>query len=682
MSNDYTYPYFPSVPLEPRKNAEYRKSILLDARQDPSLQKQLMSMCAEDSLFWISTFGLLFEPRPRPKTLLFIPWAHQIPVWKTLDNAIGHEDVGGEKSRSEGFTWIVTSLFFHKWLFWDQFQGGCVSKDEETVDNPRNPDSLMWKFDWHLRKLPKWMVGESDKDWVRTINNHTLKNLRNDATLVGFATTQNVGTAGRYTAFFFDELAKFPRGPDEKAVVSVQQTTYCRIMGSTPFGPDGIYYKIMTGESDMTKITLHWSDNPTRRIGAYKILIGPSNQRTLVLIDRNYWVTEANRNGHEEVDHDNLDQYAQQVVDSKTNVFGYEFMIEGEFVQNDRIRSPWYDKECRRPGATPKSIAQELDMDFGGSSSRHFDFNLLDRLERDAPAPQVRGDLIYRPMVNHYSDLKSPKFRVTGTGRTLLWFQPDIHGRPPAVRRYVVSCDIASGTGGIKSSNSTVCVLNEATGEQVAAYASPDIFPNDFADFAVALCHWFVGHSGQPARLIWEANGPPGTIFGNRVKDLEYPHVYFRSGSPEAFITRETKNLGWWSNNKTRAALFGEFERGLSTGELVIRDKTCLHEAKFYMNMPGGKIEHIAASSEEDPAGAGESHGDRVIACALAWWWARDLRGDDREISEADVPPNSFKARQLRARREEAAEFLWKPKSQRGSATKFLSRGALRRFKG
>jgi hypothetical protein len=172
--------------------------------------------------------------------------------------------------------------------------------------------------------------------------------------------------------------------------------------------------------------------------------------------------------------------------------------------------------------------------------------------------------------------------------------------------------------------------------------------------------------------VIWESNGPPGIQFTQRIKQLEYPNVYYR-GSTEEVFEKETKKLGFHTNLKSKPAAFGEFSRAIAVGDCEILSHVTLEEAKGYQNMPGGKIEHIAASNEEDPAGAGERHGDRVIAAVLAWWVAKDYMrsGDAADAATVEAPPNSFLGRRARALQESQAEKMWRPRSERRRSNVF-----------
>ena len=50
--------------------------------------------------------------------------------------------------------------------------------------------------------------------------------------------------------------------------------------------------------------------------------------------------------------------------------------------EHGKVRSPWYDAECKRC-AHPQEVAQEHDIDFSGSDYQFFDTKMLDEIERE-----------------------------------------------------------------------------------------------------------------------------------------------------------------------------------------------------------------------------------------------------------------------------------------------------------
>lgn len=609
--------FYLEVPKDPAENLRYRIALREKAARDKKLQKAIISACREDTLFFFNAFCYLFEPRPRPRIIPLITWPHQEPFVLALDEHLGYRDIGIEKARGEGASWMVLMKFFKEWVFHPApIAFGLVSRNESAVDTPNDPDCLMWKLDFQLKKLPNWMRPRAQ----RSLSDHSLTNLDNGATIVGYSATGDVASGGRKTAFLMDELAKFPKGADREAMDSTFPVTDCRILVSTPKGSSGAYYDAMHEESSMAKIILDWKDNPTRNRGLYRLEKGE-----IVEIDP---VNNPLPAGYRE--------------EANTRIFpklkSRGFNLEGT------TRSPWYDKQCVRPGATPQSIAQELDRDYGGSGFRYFDEELISKLKENIRAPLTRGMLAYDP------EELTPRWMHNENGELHLWIRIGLDGQPPA-GQYVVGCDVAAGTGGDFSSNSVACVIDKLSGEQVAEFATRHMRPDRFAEWAIALAKWFHG-----AYLIWESNGPPGRTFTNTVMEHHYGNIYFRTVK-EQIGNKRTKKPGWHSSPGDKSELLGGVSEGglhaaAESGALKIRSAPLLEECKQYA-FENGKVAHVKSLRTQDEAAKGESHGDRVIAAGVAWLGAKD-RPIERKPTHQTAPPGSYAARRL-AREEEAS---------------------------
>jgi hypothetical protein len=612
--------FFSQVPRDLGRNLRYRIELRKRAQGDAGFRRAMLTACKHDILFFFAAWCWLYEPRPRktedgitlPNIIPFIPWDHQIPVIREIDEHLGFRDIGMEKSRGEGASWIAVLFSLHRWLFRQMSAIGLVSRTENAVDNPDDPDSLMWKLDWELEQLPRWMGGVKDKEYKRTLSDHTLKNLRNGSTITGYAATGDVASGGRKLFFLADELAKFPRGPDREAMASTQHVTDSRFVVSTPKGSEGAYYELMHEPSNMVKLVLDWQMNPTRNRGMYTFVDGVP-----VAVDP--------------VNNplpDNYNPPTKKILDLFSRLRRKGFVLER------RKRSPWYDRECDRPGATPQNIAQELDRDYGGSAYRFFGDEFFRAAEKTVLQPVSRGVVTYHP------ETLEPEFQTTRDGPVQLWCNLDVQNSPPE-STYVVGADISSGLGGSYTSNSVVEVVDVLTMEQVMEYAINTVSPTEFAEHCVAIAKWF-----HDAYLIWEANGP-GAAFTNRAKALSYPNVYYRSvlwrrGS------KKTKEMGWWSDTRTRQALFGEVRRRVVAGTLKLRSDSLVKECQQYQ-VVADQIIHTGAAKTLDDSSRGQAHGDRVIAMGVCLHGVADrpltkVKAD--EVRRTKIPYGSMAWRQ------------------------------------
>lgn len=579
--------FYSKVPKLLSQNLAYRLDLRKRAAADAGFRRAVLTACKHDVLYWMSAWCFVYEPRVRfgpdgrqlPKTIPFIPWTHQAPVIREIKANLGIRDIGVSKSRGEGMSWIGILLALHDWLFDPGSKIGLVSNTEKKADDPGNMDSLGAKVDWELTKLPSWMVprfkrNQSDHSWV---------NESNFSQINAFAATSDAGRGGRYKWFLPDELAFWERGQDSRFMASIRGATESRLVISTPNGSDGEYFSFMHSPSgNLVTLTLDWKDNPTRNRGLYQIL----NNRAVAI---------------HPLENPLLPEYAgmdQSVLDLWSRLRRKGFVLE------KRHRSPWYDGECDRADSTPQSIAQELDRDFGGSMFKYFLNDFTEQANKHVRPPTMRGMLSYHP------ETLKPEFDTSGDGQVLLWCQLNAKRQPPS-HQYVVGADVSAGLGGSYTSNSVAQVIDLTTGEQVAEYATNTMPPVDFADFCISLAIWF-----HNARLIWEHNGP-GPAFTKRVRYRQYGNAYRRKLQFKNSV-KNTSDLGWWTTRDTKELMFGEFRQAVKAQELVLHSNMLVGECGQYV-VKGGKIQHVLTADTEDETGKGEAHGDRVVACCIAY---------------------------------------------------------------
>jgi hypothetical protein len=587
--------FYSSVPKTLQANLAYRIDLRKRAALDAGFRRAILTACKHDAMYFYNAWCWVFEPRPeivngkkQSHIIPFITWPHQDPVFLEALKHLGYEDIGIKKSRGEGGSWFAVSEAVRQWNFEPLATIGLVSRNEAAVDSPLDPDSLFWKIDWLLSKLPKWMVGIKDVDWKRSIAEHSLVNKRNGSTITGYAATGDVASGGRKAWFLMDELAKFPKGQDVDAMASTQYVTNSRLVISTPKGSTGAYAKIMHTPGGI-KLTLDWKDNPTRNRGLYTM----KNDRPVAVDPVNNPLRP------------DYDPPSPAILDLLSKL-----RREGFNVDNS-IRSPWYDKQCDRFNATPTSVAQELDQDFGGSVQRVFEHEFFKAADSTVSEPTRRGNLRFD------QETLEPEFGTTDAGKVMLWTPLDKDGRPPK-GSYAAGADICSGAGGEYTSNSAVVVYNKTTYEQVAEFVVNTMKPDDFADFCIALCKWF-----WDADLNCERNGGSGQTFTNRVIEMLYPNVYRPVANESRYSKKRSRDIFWHSDPKKKDAVIGAFARSVRQSELKIRSKELARECGEYV-WDGGVPVHEAERKTMDEGQKGTAHGDRVIAAAVAWLGIRD----------------------------------------------------------
>jgi hypothetical protein len=266
---------------------------------------------------------------------------------------------------------------------------------------------------------------------------------------------------------------------------------------------------------------------------------------------------------------------------------------------------------------------------------RIFGSEFFDKADADVCVSHSRG------MLEYDERTLDPTFSTVEDGPLLLWTALNTRNEPPK-HQYVVSADVATGLGGSYTSNSAMVVIDMVTMEQVAEFASNSTPVADFADLCIATAKWF-----HEAYLTWEINGP-GSGFTQRVKDRGY-HNYFLRPLPAKQGAKKTRDMGWWTDARTKELMFSEFSRTVQKGELKLRSEMLVKECSQYVRI-GGKIEHVEAASTKDDSSKGQAHGDRVIAAAVGLQAVRDrplmkVSYGGGVLSADNPPPNTMAAR-------------------------------------
>ena len=574
----------------------------MKAAGDKSVQDQLWTVCSKDPLFYFNVFSWTYDPRLEDAgmnpAVPFITYDYQDEVLLDLANAIGRNDVGIEKSRDMGASWMCLGIFEWFWRFRKNLSFMMMSRKEELVDNKEDYNALFPKFDFIHKHQPAWLVPKRHR------NHMLMKNLENGSIITGLTTTGTSGAGGRCTAALIDEFGLFKLTEGYSSLGAVQHTTKCRIMNSTYKGQFGAYYDTMEKmkRSGQHVIRLHWSQHPEKRKGLYRAANGKVEH-----IDKSY-------------------------VHPK----GYKFVFDGT------LRSPYYDLECERT-PIPTQIAEDLDINPSGAASRPFDKDIIDRhieLHCKQHPPFTVGN------INLRSD-GSVEFTPMASGNFKLWIRLG-PGDTVGSDDFVLSSDISAGTG---ASDSTMTIARRSDGEKVGEYSNNRIVPIDFADLAVGVAKWF-----NNAFMIWEKNGAVGISFGKQVVVSGYRNIYFRQDE-KRIGRKETDQPGWHMDEETKGMLFGNYQRCLAMSRFINHSESAVLECGNYIYTGDGGIEHRKAATALDPSARSENHGDQVIADALAAWVVKDRPLVKPEPKKAGPVYGSFDWREEQLREREMAEL-------------------------
>jgi len=597
------------VPRDIHANVAYRADVLRESAHDKSFSEQMKRMCAEDPLFYICTFCFSYSPKdsaygdPRtPFTLYDLQCETILEMLECINKGL---DCATPKSRGVGASWMCLTTIEWCWHFRDFLSFLMVSRKQDLVDDSGNSDALFWKIDYMHRYQPRWLLPTGRHKGPKDPNRKLLRlvNADNKSAIVGESTTGNIGVGGRHTAIFFDEFALLEQG--YAALTGSRDVTNCRLFNSTPRGQN--HFHDVCEKVAARVIRLHWTRHDLFKRGLYTM---DENGEVTVLDDFRGMVRFRDRGAKDVRDVMYPDDYPFQPC------------------VRFKLRSPWFDWECTRC-ASDQEISQELEIDFLGSDYQFFSPEFIQILIAEYCMPPVlRGRLNYDP-----STLDPYEFEVDDNGPLEIWF--GLTGSDKNLsdksfregRRFGLGADVSFGTG---ASNSAASIVDLDTGRKVALWKDPNTPPDVFADESIALAKWFGG-----AYMIWDASGPSGKTFTNRVMDRRYSNVYYRSGKGRG-RAKMSDVPGYFLNDEDRAVLLRDYRWKLQERRFVNVSESGLKECLQFMVQKGGKVEHSKALNSPDPRGAREAHGDEAIADALA---GRLLTFEDRELKK--VKPDS-----------------------------------------
>lgn len=607
---------YQNVPKDRIGNLLFRELCWKAGFESDEQRDALMDVCSRDILFWLNTFGWIFEARVtgvnrrEEKCLPFITYEafQDDAILKLVDALLTGKDIAIRKSRDMGASWMCLSVFMWFWLFDYECTFLCLSAKEEMVDKAGNPKCLFAKMLYMVERLPGWMK----PIYVKTTMH--LENTDTRSVIDGEATSANSSVSDRRMGMLLDEFAKVDvkeNGLGGKILRVTADATNCRIFNSTPEGMDTGFYRVVQGCGNV--IELHWSKHPEKNPGLYSV--------------KNGVVTILDEEWHKENP-------------------GYEFRTTAGLYCG--LRSPWYDMEWDRRLGITRDIAQELDMEFHGSGDPYFDRKVVDKLMACANRP-LRvcgiGDVIkLAKTIDDYDERPC---------RTKLWINPTYEGKIPSGTTYTMAADIGTGTG---ASDSAMSIGDDTTGVKVFEYKSNGISPESFADLTKLMYDWFTTEEGLPF-LIWDFGGP-GNAYGSRIVQKHRLSSIYYYVSPVDRGAKRSKRPGCPSNQHLKADLLSAYRAALFSGEFITNSVEALTECLSYVHMGGNRVAHQASRIAAD-SGAGENHADIAYSEALLWLGMSERTAPVKP--ERKISPFSQYARfkLLREKEEHAGRNVW-----------------------
>lgn len=605
------FPYYDLVPKDFDANLRFRADLLRQAGADAGVARELRRMCAEDMLFYVNFACMTYDPRAEskrlPTVMPFITYPFQDDAMASIVECVEKgRDFAIPKSRDMGASWMGLTVFEWFWHFSrDRKTFLLISRNEDYVDKKGNPKSLFWKVDFLHEHQPRWLLPTGR--WLGWKDPHRqllhLANADNQSVMDGESTTGDAGRGDRRTAMFIDEHAAFDVNDGFRVLKATRDTTDCRGFNSTPQGAANAFFEVCHNLS-AKMIRLHWSDHPEKNRGLYKC----DRNGKPELLDAFRGMVEVREKGEKD---------SRQV----------KYPEEYPFRRDGKLRSPWYDLQCTRC-ASEMEIAQELDIDFLGSDYQFFDAESINLLRSKYCRPHLlRGELEYDP-----ESCEPKRFIENDKGKLMLWFTLNAAGQPDSSRRFVLGADVSAGTG---ASNSVCVAADKATGEKIACYRDPNIRPNDFARFSIAMAKWL-----NRGLLLWDASGSTGEVFSKRVTESRYGNLYYPRNMKKSTQTVNEKP-GYYLNPVAKTALLEDYRDALANHKYINRSYLGMKECLQFIRKLDGSVEHSEAANSQDPGGARAAHGDEVIADALCSLLVVNNRVEEF-LDKEDIPVGSL----------------------------------------
>ena len=520
------------------------------------------------------------------------------------------------KSREVGASWMAMFRAAHDFLFNDGATIGLVSAKKELVDSLDN-SALMPKIDFILseKRMPWWMLPRKrvtgGGTYVR--NECVFHNPENDASIVGYACTDDVGRGGRKLYFFADEIDFWPQNQIVPAMSAMLGNTHCRVVCSTPNLPGGVYHDwVVHHESrDIELIDLYWQEDPDKRSGLYT-----SENGRLKIIDREFWASVLDCP---------VGDLERRI---RANGCNFKFELDG------KVRSPYMDWSLRR-AESPREAHREFERVFEGKGGSFFTHAVFERHKAEyCIAPLRRGQFQFDVDTGEVSRWHEDPL----TGPVLVWMEwlanhdrPAVGVSPPRNRRYVLAADIAAGTGGSHSSNSVAVVVDAETGEQVLEFATGNMRPERFAKWCAGVAAFF-----NDALLIWDAHGNTGSSFTKALRDeTGYGNLYVQRVR-DTVSERDGSKIGFRATtNESKVAMLDALEAAVDGGRYMIRSDASFAEIPQYVWL-NGQVQHSTSVRTDDASAMKNAHGDRVIAHAIAVEGIKSLGGLPKKGAKAE----------------------------------------------
>jgi hypothetical protein len=210
--------------------------------------------------------------------------------------------------------------------------------------------------------------------------------------------------------------------------------------------------------------------------------------------------------------------------------------------------------------------------------------------------------------------------------RLLIW------EKPRKTERYVVSVDVAGGTG---LDRSVIEVLRVGTlkepDEEVAQFVSDSIDAVELAYYIDPIGRYYQDAEGQEALVAVEFNGMGGTTQSELLHHLGYTNLYiWQHEDARDPRGRYSRAFGWYTNSRTRPMMLQRLFHAVTTldertglPDFRINSPFTMDEMRDFQAPPGYPLWKAEAF--------GDAHDDAIMAAAIAVQVAQTLHFEGNE---------------------------------------------------
>jgi len=585
--------------------------------KDKRTRQLILETCSNEPLFFINSFVWTYDPRETTTCLPMITYQRQDELILKCKESIEKsmttrhdQSLVVAKSRSVGASWCIMELFDWYCRFYPgELSFLAISRKEEYVDDPQDPDSLFAKIDFLEARLPAWMKVEMTRTKLKIIYAGTRSKI------TGESSNADAGRAGRATAVMRDEEAFSENGV--RISMALKHNTRCQLRVSTPNGVGNTFYEAVQ-RAKTRKFFFHWSQHDVMRTGLYSVKGG-----------------------------------AVQVLDSawhKANP-GYQFRTSTTYADPgtewEWLRSPWFDAQ-EDASESPLELAQEVQMSFQNSGAPFFRVDVI---------ADLKGKQLRQPfLAGAVGDVMGPWLkrqlvdRDQRPDRARLWANLAAGHVPPQETTYTMGIDISAGTG---ASDSAISIGDDRTREKVFEFVTNGMLPDDLAYLAVDVARWFSTPYGA-CLMAWDA-GAHGMPFGARVELLTYPMVFTMQCTDGRRKARNKPGVHF--DRKLKTMMFEAYRAKLTDGGYITHSENEYAQIVQFEYDGNGGVTHNAARTTSDRSDVGDQHGDVVTSGVILVAAQTNRRVDNAPRQTVEYGSQEHRFRQREA--EERSQAVW-----------------------